>query len=142
MIAAWLLAAAVVAPRFAVAVLPNGTEFALEVAADPESRARGYMFRESVGPKEGMVFVFDSPERQGMWMKNCRVPLDLVWLDGARRVVHVAENQRPCPSQGPCPVVESMRPALYVLEFAGGTARREGLRIGDTIALLSDPPLR
>jgi uncharacterized membrane protein (UPF0127 family) len=142
MIVGLLLAAAVTLPRFAVAVFPNGAEFALEVAADPESRARGYMFRETIGPREGMVFLFDAPERQGMWMKNCRVPLDLVWLDSAHRVVHLAEDQRPCPADGPCPIVEPMRPALYVLEFAGGTARREGLKVGDTIAFLADPPIR
>jgi uncharacterized membrane protein (UPF0127 family) len=141
MMAAVFLAATVAAPRFAVAILPNGSEFALEVAADPQSRAQGYMFRESVGPNEGMIFLFDAPDRQGMWMKNCRVPLDLVWLDASRRVVHLAENQRPCPADGPCPIVEPMRAALYVLEFAAGTARREGLRVGDAIAFVSDPPI-
>ena len=79
MIAAWALAAA-------VAVLPSGAEFTLEIAADAESRARGYMFRESVGPREGMWFVFEAAGRHGIWMKNCRVSLDLVWLDGSRRV--------------------------------------------------------
>jgi uncharacterized membrane protein (UPF0127 family) len=77
-----------------------------------------------------------------MWMKNCRVALDLVWLDAAHRVVHVAERQPPCPEQGPCPVVEPMRAALFVLEFAAGTTRREGLKVGDTVAFLSDPPIR
>ena len=131
MIAAYLLAA--------VAILPNGAAFTLEVAADDESRARGYMFREHVGPREGMLFVFESSGRHGFWMKNCRVALDLVWLDASRRVVQIAENAPPCPADGPCPVVEPMRPARYVLEFAGGTARREGLRVGDTVSLLTDP---
>ena len=133
MIAAWALAAA-------VAVLPSGAEFTLEFAVDAETRARGYMFRERVGPREGMWFVFESPGRHGIWMKNCRVPLDLVWLDAARRVVHLAESAPPCPASGECPVVEPMRPALYVLELAGGTARKEGLKLGDTVVLLSDPP--
>ena len=131
MIAAALLAA--------VAILPNGAAFTIEVAADEASRARGYMFRDHVGPREGMLFVFDAPGRHGFWMKNCRVPLDLVWLDASRRVVQIAENAPPCPAEGPCPVVEPMRPALYVLEFAGGTSRAEGLKVGDTVSIVPDP---
>lgn len=143
MIAALLFAAAAAAaPRFAVAVFPGGAEFALEVAADPESRARGLMFREHIGANEGMIFLFDEPGRHGMWMKNCRVALDLVWLDASWRVVHVAADQRPCPADGPCPIVEPMRSARYVLEFAAGTARRERLEVGDTIAIVADPPIR
>ena len=132
-----MIAAVVLA---AVAILPNGSAFTLEVAADDESRARGYMFREHVGPQEGMLFVFETSARHGFWMKNCRVPLDLVWLDASRRVVQIAENAPPCPAQGTCPILEPMRPALYVLEFAGGTSRREGLKVGDSVSILTDPP--
>lgn len=123
----------------AVAILPNGAAFTLEIAADDVSRARGYMYRERVGPKEGMLFVHDTAERHGFWMKNCRVPLDIVWLDPSRRVVHILENAPPCPSEGPCPIAQPMRPALYVLEFAGGTSRREGLHLGDTVAIVPEP---
>jgi hypothetical protein len=48
------------APQWAVAVFPSGTEFDLEIAADPMTRARGYMERERVGPREGMLFIFDA----------------------------------------------------------------------------------
>ncbi len=40
-------------PRSAVAVLPSGAEFTLEIAADPEARARGYMGRKRVGAERG-----------------------------------------------------------------------------------------
>ena len=142
MIAIALLPALLAAPSFAVGVLPSGAEFTLEIAADPESRATGYMFRDHVGPREGMLFLFEEPARHSMWMKNCRVSLDLIWLDASRRIVHLAESQPPCPADGPCPIIEPMRPARYVLELAGGTARREGLRLGDAVTLLSDPPIR
>lgn len=129
------------APRWAVAVLPAGAEFSLEVASDPESRARGYMGRSSVGPHEGMLFVFETDDRYGFWMKNCLVPLDMVWLDETLRVVDIARSQRPCPAEGECPERVPSAPARYVLEFAAGTADAQRLRRGDRIVILSEPPI-
>jgi uncharacterized membrane protein (UPF0127 family) len=122
------------------AVLPSGAQFRLEIAADQESRLRGYMFREYVGPDEGMLFVFDEPGTHAIWMKNCKVSLDIVWLDDAKRVIEIAHDRQPCPAQGPCPNVFPMRAASYVLELAGGTARREGLSLGDSVTLYLEEP--
>ena len=66
-------------------------------------------------------------------MKNCRVSLDLIWLDADFRVVEIAAEQPPCPEEGPCPSIVPMKPGRYVLEIAGGTAAREGLRPGDRV---------
>lgn len=129
-------------PRWAVAVLQSGHEFSLEVAATPEERARGYMFRERVGPREGMLFLFEDSGAHDFWMKNCRTSLDIVWLDEQWRVVDLAESLPPCPDDGPCPTFAPTAPARYVLEFAGGTARAEGLARGQSVVILSDPPLR
>jgi uncharacterized membrane protein (UPF0127 family) len=142
MIAASGAAGTAPAPRWAVAVLPTGHEFALEVAADDASRARGYMGRERVRPREGMIFIFDEDGRHSFWMKDCKVALDMVWLDGNGRVVWVAANQPPCPAVGECPSVAPSSPARYVLEFAAGTAAAESLKAGDPVVVLSDPPLR
>lgn len=130
-----------VAPEWAVAVFPSGAEFALEIAADDATRRRGYMFREHVGPREGMLFLFERDERRPFWMKNCKVALDIVWLDAELRVVHIAHAQPPCPAEGECVPVQPMRVARHVVEFAGGTARAVGLEIGDRIEVLSEPPL-
>ena len=128
-------------PESAVAVLPSGAEFTLEIAADPVSHARGYMYREHVGPREGMLFLFERDERRPFWMKNCKVPLDIVWLDSELRVVYIAHAQPPCPDEGECVPVQPMRLARHVVQFAGGTARTLGLKIGDRIEVLSEPPL-
>jgi uncharacterized membrane protein (UPF0127 family) len=135
----WTLAA--IAPRSAVAVFPSGAELALEIAADPASRARGYMGKEKVGPREGMLFLFEQAARHAFWMKNCRVALDIVWLDSTLRVVDIARDRPPCPEEGDCPEVVPLEAASYVLEVAAGTTRREGLNRGDRIVILSEPPL-
>ncbi len=140
-VAVALLAACAVAgtPEWKVAVFPSGAEFSLEIAADDAARGRGYMFRERVGPHEGMLFLFDEPGHHSIWMKNCKVSLDIIWLDTALRVVEIAHDLQPCPEQGPCPSSIPMRSASYVLEIAGGTARREGLEPADVIVFLEEP---
>ena len=134
-IVALALLATAPAPRWATAVLADGTSFTLEVADTEPARERGYMERE-VGPREGMLFVFDQPGRHSFWMKNCRVALDILWLDAGFRIVHVAAAQPPCPADGPCPSIVPMREAAYTLEFAAGTARSHGLRPGTRVDVL------
>ena len=68
-------------------MLPSGEEFSLEVVIDPMDRAMGYMFREEVGPNDGMLFIFETVDRHGFWMKNCKVALDIVWLDEQFRII-------------------------------------------------------
>jgi uncharacterized membrane protein (UPF0127 family) len=121
--------------EWAVAVLPGGQEFMLEVARDGMSQARGYMFREHVGPREGMLFVYEDTGRHSIWMKNCKVPLDVVWLDASYRVVHLA-SLAPCPPEGYCPGTLPPTPSRYVLEFAAGTVREQGLEIGDAVVVV------
>lgn len=135
-------AAAGSAPRWAVAVLPSGHEFSLEVAADEPTRARGYMGRAAVGSREGMIFVFDEDGRHSFWMKDCKVALDMVWLDANERVVWIEPNRAPCPAKGECPSIAPAVSARYVVEFAAGTAAAESLKPGDALVVLSDPPLR
>jgi uncharacterized membrane protein (UPF0127 family) len=130
-----LLATAAPSRPWATAVLADGTSFTLEVADTAAARERGYMERE-VGPREGMLFVFDEPGWHSFWMKNCRVPLDILWLDASFRVVHVAAAQPPCPAEGNCPSIVPMRPARYALEFASGTAQAHGLKPGTRVDVL------
>ena len=129
------------APDWAVAVFPSGEEFSLEIAADDESRAYGYMYREKIAANEGMLFIFDQPGPYTFWMRNCKIALDIIWLDEGLRVVEIAHDQKPCPDDGECPSVGPMRAARYVIEVAGGTAKREGLEVGDRMTILAEPAL-
>ena len=130
-----ILLAAAPAHPWATAVLGDGTSFTLEVADTEATRERGFMERE-VGPRQGMLFVFDQPGRHSFWMKNCRVSLDILWLDASFRIVHLAAAQPPCPAEGDCPSIVPMRPAHYALEFASGTARAHGLKPGTRVDVL------
>ena len=129
-------------PSSATVILPSGKVITAEIAIDPEKRRLGYMFREHIGPDEGMLFVFERKARHDFWMKNCKVSLDIIWLDEDLTVVQIAREAPPCPESGPCPSIVPLRPARYVLELAGGAAARHGVGIGDRLAVVSDPPIR
>jgi uncharacterized membrane protein (UPF0127 family) len=128
-------------PEWAVAILPSGAEYQLELAISVEDRARGYMYRKKIGEHEGMMFFFDTPGRHGFWMKNCLVSLDIIWIDEDLQVVHIAANVPPCPESGPCPSTVPLRAGKFVLEFAAGTAAAQGLHVGDRVVILAEPGL-
>ncbi len=121
------------APAVIPLTLPSGKVLQIEVMVKDEDRAMGVMFRPSLPMDRGLLFVFDSPDFHGFWMKNCRFPIDMVWLDQDKRVVHVAEAVPPCKAD-PCPVYEPLRRASYVVEMNAGQARREKAVLGATLS--------
>jgi uncharacterized protein len=114
-----------------VIVARDGTrhEFRVEVAASPEQQTVGLMFRESVGPSEGMLFDWGGPRESSMWMRNTLVPLDMLFIAADGRVHRIAERTVPH-SLSP---VDSRGPVRATLELAGGTAERLNLRVGDRV---------
>ncbi len=104
--------------------LPSGKSVTVELMIADQDRAMGLMFRPSLPQDRGLLFVFTSLDFHGFWMKNCKFPIDIVWLDEQKRIVHVAPNTPPCKAE-PCPVYAPMRRALYVLELNAGQAARE-----------------
>ena len=109
--------------------LPSGKVLQSEVMVKDEDRAMGLMFRPDLPSDRGMLFVFERPDFHGIWMKNCKFPIDIVWLDEARRVVDVAASAPPCKAD-PCPVYQPMGRARYVVEMGAGQAGREKVARG------------
>lgn len=124
------------ASSWAIAIAPSGAEFTVELADTPEKQRLGYMYRDEIGPHEGMLFLFPDVDRHSIWMKNCRVALDILWLDESHRVVHRVLGARPCPERGPCPSMVPPVPSRYVLELASGSADAAGLDLGDRLVVL------
>ena len=62
-----------------------------EVAADMGSRSRGLMFRKSLAPNAGMVFVFDDASLHCMWMKNTLIPLSVAFLDEGGTIINIED---------------------------------------------------
>ena len=130
-----LAARAVAAPAVVPLTLPSGTVLQVEVMVKDADRAMGLMFRPSLPRDRGMLFLFESSDFHGIWMKNCRFPIDILWLDEERKIVHVAEAVPPCKAE-PCPVYNPLRRAAYVVELNAGQARREKAVVGATVGFV------
>ena len=110
----------------------NGERFKVELADTDELRSRGLMFRDKMDADRGMLFVFDREESQAFWMRNTRIPLDILYFDAQRALVSVSAGVPPCTTQQ-CPSYPSAAPARFTLELNAGTTRRLGTKRGDTI---------
>ncbi|SDZ30794.1 hypothetical protein SAMN04487939_13614 [Lysobacter sp. yr284] len=108
----------------------GGERFQVEVAKTREERASGLMFRERMAAGRGMVFVHDSEDLQAYWMKNTRIPLDILYFDARRRLVSQQRNVPPCSAGDRCPPYPSEAPAKYVLELNAGQAEKLKLETG------------
>ncbi len=102
-----------------------------EVAATAEARARGLMFRKTLGRDEGMLLLWPTSRRVAIWMKNTYLPLDIVFIDVNGRVVRVHERARPLATR----IIPSGTPVIAVLEVPAGMAKRLGLRRGAVVSL-------
>lgn len=111
----------------------GGQRYGVEVADDEAERARGLMFRDALPEGRGMLFIHEEEAPQAYWMKNTRIPLDILYFDDARRLVAQQRDVPPCSLGNACPSYPSNAPARYVLELNAGEAARLGLRDGSVI---------
>jgi len=107
-----------------------GTRYQVELARDDATRARGLMFRDRMDADHGMLFIHDLQEPQAYWMKNTRIPLDILYFDNQRRLVSQQRDVPPCSAGNACPPYPSFKPARYVLELNAGQAARLDLENG------------
>jgi uncharacterized protein len=107
----------------------------VEIASDDASRARGLMYRRSVGPDRGMIFVFPTTEDHTFWMHNTLVALDLIFLDESRSVIGVVANAAPQTD-----VARGVgKPSRYVVEVGGGEAAAHAVGPGTRAAFIGIP---
>ena len=107
----------------------SGQRYSVEIADDDAERARGLMFRDEMAADHGMLFIHDYEQPQSYWMKNTRIPLDILYFDNNRRLVSQQRDVPPCALGDGCPPYPSNAPARYVLELNAGEAAR--LKLGD-----------
>ena len=111
-----------------------GQRYSVELATTEEARERGLMFVDDMPKDHGMLFVYDDAAPRSFWMKNCRIPLDILFFDGEARFVS-AHYRVPTCQGGNCPNYASEGPARYVLELNAGVGQALGLKPGAALTL-------
>jgi uncharacterized protein len=118
----------------------DGHRYQVEIADDDAERARGLMFRDELAADRGMLFIHDELGPQAYWMKNTRIPLDILYFDSDRKLVSQQRDVPPCSAGDRCPSYPSEAPARYVLELNAGDALRMDLQNGAELRFGPDIP--
>ena len=121
--------------KFVKVFFPGGKSVTAELAVSEEERARGLMFRKEILPGQGMLFVFREDGIHSFWMKNTLVSLDILWLDGDKRIIHIEADVPPCREE-PCPSYGPLSPSRYVLELKAGRAAELGLEVSNRLQFI------
>ena len=100
-----------------------------QVAATPEQRSIGLMFRQEMPANEGMVFVFEEPATQCFWMKNTLLPLTAAFVADDGTIVNLAD-MKPLTEDSHC----SAKPVRYVLEMNRGWFAKRALQAGTKLS--------
>ena len=102
-----------------------------EVAATESERERGLMFRSSLPGNDGMLFVFEAPDKQCFWMHNTPLPLSIAFMAEDGTIVNI-EDMAAETDDSHC----SLKPVRYALEMAQGWFKHKGIKAGDKIEKL------
>ncbi len=115
---------------------PSGTTIFVEIADSPDTRAQGLMFRPSMAPDRGMLFLFPEQGDHAFWMKNTLISLDMFWLDESGTIIHLEPNVPICTRQDDgCPRYRAPSKSLQVLELNAGMAKRLDLATGSQLKI-------
>ncbi|OPZ95246.1 MAG: hypothetical protein BWY70_02046 [Bacteroidetes bacterium ADurb.Bin408] len=101
----------------------------IEIADNDIERTQGLMYRKSMPDSCGMLFIFETMQPLSFWMKNTYIPLDIIYLDNAYRIVSIAPYRQPLSEEA----IPSGGEARYVVEVNAGFCDRHKIGVGDKI---------
>ncbi|MBF0499861.1 MAG: DUF192 domain-containing protein [Candidatus Riflebacteria bacterium] len=108
----------------------------LMIARSGNELRTGLMFRTEMNPDEGMLFVYsDTQPTMTFWMKNTRIPLDVVFFSSDLSLTEIIRGMRPGTGipDDQLPRYQTHGPAQYALELSSGTADLLNLKPGDQL---------
>lgn len=116
-------------------IFPDGFAVNVTIARTDNEKALGLMYVANLPDDRGMLFLNEAESRNPFWMKNCLIPLDLVWLDMDGKIVDISRNVPPC-KEDPCPNYFPAAPYFKVLEVRGNLCAEHGVSPGDKLVLI------
>lgn len=115
----------------------GGQNLVASVADTAYARSQGLSGTTFLNNKNGMLFKFEEVDEHGIWMKNMKMPIDIIWINDQNLVVSIEENVSPDTYPK---VFKPTAPAKYVLEVTAGYAAMNDIKVGDT--MLSTPVIQ
>lgn len=110
----------------------KGIPLNVEIARTEVARQRGLSGRETIAENQGLLFIFDKPDFYGIWMKDMRFPIDILWLDEGGVIVDIKRNAVP---ESYPDVFYPNVPATYVLELLAHFSELHNVEVGDVVTL-------
>ena len=114
-------------------VMVNGLVLAADISASNEQRTKGLSVKDALAENEAMLFVFDNEGEHTFWMKDMKFPIDIIWINSNKTVVHIEHNLQPCGYGLLCPTYKPGQDSLYVLETVSGFAEKHDVVQGTRI---------
>ncbi|HEX6561230.1 MAG TPA: DUF192 domain-containing protein [Nitrososphaera sp.] len=108
----------------------SGVRILADIAETQDKKEKGLDVRNNMTETEGMLFPFDTDYPHPFWMNGMKFPIDIIWLDSNKTVVHIEHSLPPCPNQFDCPNHQPDKNARYVLETVAGFSERHGVKEG------------
>ena len=102
----------------------------IEIADTDYDIQTGLMYRNSMDPNQGMLFIFDDVRERFFYMKNTQIPLDIIYIDANQKIVSFQKNAKPLDESS----LPSNIPAKYVLEVNAGLVDTWLVKEGDSIS--------
>ncbi|MFV0626929.1 MAG: DUF192 domain-containing protein [Alphaproteobacteria bacterium] len=103
--------------------------YKIKSAQTPEEMEKGLMFVEYLPDDEGMIFDLRGFENVAMWMKNTKIPLDMIFSDAQGKIVWIYENAEPESEENIIPP----RDVSFVVEVNGGQVAKYKVKLGDNL---------
>lgn len=110
-----------------------------DIADTPNKQTLGLDVRNNMTEAEGMLFPFERESEEGFWMNGMKFPLDIIWINSDKKVVHIEHSLPPCPDPLHCPTYQPSENAKYVLETVAGFAQRHNVTNGTQVEFQLDP---
>ncbi|MBI3888216.1 DUF192 domain-containing protein [Candidatus Nomurabacteria bacterium] len=114
-------------------VIIAGQKIKVDIALTPKDQEQGLSGRQSLGEKEGMLFIFNSLGKYPFWMKDMNFPIDMIWIGENEKVVYIKKNATPESYPGAYGPGQNDGDAKYVLEVSVGFSDKNDLKVGDEV---------
>jgi uncharacterized membrane protein (UPF0127 family) len=116
-----------------VNVTVNGLVLVADISVTNEQRTKGLSVKDGLDENEAMLFVFDNEAEHTFWMKDMKFPIDIIWINTNKTIVHIEHNLQPCDYGLLCPTYKPGQDSLYVLETVSGFAEKHDVVQGTRV---------